>query len=380
MITIGLSGLVLVLAAVVALEVFPGWRRLPRLEQVPPAHGVLPRVSIVFGARDEEAGIERAVRSHLAQDYPALEVIAVDDRSSDRTPEILAGVSAEAGGLRVIRVDRLPPRWLGKCHALQRGSDAATGEWILFTDADVVMEPTVLRRAIALAERDGLDHLAAALHARMPGRLLEAFTASFGLFFSMFTRPWRIPDQTSSAHAGIGAFNLVRTAAYRAAGGHERIRLCVDDDIRLGKIVKQSGLRSAFALGLTLIHVDWYPDLAALVRGLEKGAFAGLDYSVSKAASGSLGLMLLFLWPPAGLFLGGWTALLCLGACVLVGALYLDQALHLEIPAWTLVLFPFCCVIFQWILWRSVVRTLVRGGLDWRGTFYPLHELREGLV
>jgi len=371
----------LAVAVAVALEVFPGSRRLARLEDVAPAAGTaLPRVSIVFAARNEEVGIERAVRSHLAQDYPDIEVVAVDDRSTDATTAILARVAAGTDRLTVIRVDELPAGWLGKCHALHRGASAAAGEWILFTDADVVMEPSVVRRAIALAARDGLDHLTVVPYARIPGHLLQSFVAAFGLFFAMFTRPWRIPDPASSSYAGIGAFNLVRAAGYRAAGGHQGIRLSVDDDLRLGKLLKRAGLRSALALGQTLIHVDWYPGLGALVRGLEKGVFAGLDYSLTKAVAGSVGQVALFLWPLAGLLAGGWTAALCAGTCAVIGALYIDQARAHALPAWTVVLFPVCCLIFLWIQWRSVVRTLVRGGLDWRGTFYSLRELRRGLV
>ncbi len=380
MIAIGVSALVLLAVVALALEVFPGWRRLTRLEGVAPAPDPLPRVSIVFGARDEEAGIERAVRSYLVQDHPDVEVIAVEDRSTDRTPEILARLSAASDRLRVIRIDALPAGWLGKCHALQRGAEVASGTWILFTDADVVMEPSVLRRAIALVERDGLDHLTVAPFAHMPGRLLESFTASFGLFFTMFTRPWRIPDPASSSHVGIGAFNLVRASGYWDAGGHVSIRLSVDDDIRLGKVLKRAGLRSALALGQALIHVDWYPDLRALVRGLEKGVFAGLDYSLVKAASVTLGQVVLFLWPLAGLLAGSWATALCAVALFVIGVLYVDQARVHDLPVWTVVLFPVCCVIFLWILWRSIVRTLARGGLDWRGTFYSLRELRGGLV
>jgi glycosyltransferase involved in cell wall biosynthesis len=143
----------------VAVEVLRGFRRLTRLEHVAPATGDVPRVSIIFGARDEQEAIEEAVRSHVAQDYQDSEVIAVDDRSSDRTPQILAQLSYETARLHVISVEELPAGWLGKCNALRRGAEAASGDWLLFTDADVVMEPFVLRRALALALHAGLDHL-----------------------------------------------------------------------------------------------------------------------------------------------------------------------------------------------------------------------------
>ena len=156
----------------VAVDVLRGFRRLTRLEHVAPGTGDLPRVSIIFGARDEPEAIAAAVRSHVAQDYPDFEVIAADDRSSDRTPQLLAQLARETAHLHVLRVEALPPGWLGKCHALQQGAEAASGDWLLFTDADVVLEPSVLRWAMGLALHAGLDHLTIAPYARMPGPLL----------------------------------------------------------------------------------------------------------------------------------------------------------------------------------------------------------------
>lgn len=375
-----LSVLSFLLCLGVAVDAFSGFRRLTRLEDVAPAPDPLPRVSIVFGARDEEASLEEAVWSQLSQDYPDFEVVAVDDRSSDRTPDILARLSRKDARLRVIRVDELPPGWLGKCNALRRGSEVASGDWLLFTDADVVMDSTVLRRAMALARRAIFDHLTVAPYARMPGPLLQAFTASFGVFFSMFARPWKVTDPASSAHAGIGAFNLVRTEAYRAIGGHEPVRLSPDDDMRLAKAIKKAGFRQRFALGQGLLRVEWYRSLPALVRGLDKAVFAGLDYSLVKTALGTLAQVMLFLWPVAGLLLGGWPALFSAGTCLLFTALYLDQARLHGLPPWTAALFPVCATIFLWIMWSSAFKTLARGGIEWRGTFYPLEELRKGLV
>lgn len=375
-----LSVLSFLLCISVAVDAFPGFRRLTRLDTVLPGPDPLPSVSVVFGARDEETSLERAVRSHLGQDYPDYEVIAVDDRSSDRTPDILAKLARQDTRLRVIRVEELPTGWLGKCNALRRGSEMARGDWLLFTDADIVMDPTVLRRAMALTMRARLDHLTIAPHARMPGPLLQTFTASFGLFFSMFARPWKVSDPASSAHAGIGAFNLVRADTYRAIGGHEKVRLSPDDDMRLGKVIKNAGFRQGFALGQPLIAVDWYRTLPALVHGLDKAAFAGLDYSVIKTGLATLAQILLFVWPLAGLFLGGWTALFCAGSCLCFTTLYLDQAGLHRLPAWTVALFPVCCAIFLWILWSSAFTTLARGGIDWRGTFYPIDDLRKGLI
>jgi len=375
-IVFALSALACLVALATFAEIAWGARRLKRLEDAPSPTGSLPRVSIVFAARDEERGIEAAARSHLAQDYPDFEVVAVDDRSTDRTGEILGQVAAGADALTVIRIESLPPRWLGKCHALSRGVRAATGEWVLFTDADVVLDPSALSRAVGLAESEGLDHLTVVPHARMPG-FLQAFGAAFAMFMSFYLRPWRIPDPKSRAYAGIGAFNLVRKSAYHAAGGHEAIRLAVDDDRRLGKVLKRSGARSALALGSGLVTVDWYPDFPSAIRGLEKGLFGGLHYSLIRVAAVFGGQALLFLWPVAGLFFGGWVALLNAVTCLIFGALYLGYARDQRAPLWSVVLLPAWSAIFQWILLRSAFRTLLQGGVVWRGTFYPLSDLRD---
>ena len=185
-------------------------------------------------------------------------------------------------------------------------------------------------------------------------------------------------DPASAAHAGIGAFNLVRAEAYWAIGGHATVRLRPDDNMRLGKALKQAGFRQGFALGQPLLRVEWYQSVPALVRGLDKGVFAGLDYSVIKTGYATVVPVFCFLWPIVGLCWGGWTAWICTGICLLFAVLYRDQvALH-ALPTWTVVCFPVCGALFLWILWHSAYTTLRRGGIEWRGTFYSLGNLRRG--
>jgi hypothetical protein len=148
--------------------------------------------------------------------------------------------------------------------------------------------------------------------------------------------------------------------------------------MRLGKALKQAGFRQGFALGQALLRVEWYRSGPALVRGLDKGVFAGLNYSVIKTAYATVVPVLCFLWPFVGLCWGGWTARVCAGICLLFAVLYRDQvALH-ALPTWTVVFFPVCSALCLWILWHSAYTTLRRGGIAWRGTFYPLRDLRRG--
>ena len=132
---------------------------LAAMPAIEASHDDMPTLSIVVPACNEEDTIERGMNSLLALDYPHLEIIAVNDRSTDRTGAILDRLALSDPRLRVLHVETLPAGWLGKNHAMHSGSQAAKGKWLLFTDADVVFAPDALRRTVAFAERECLDHL-----------------------------------------------------------------------------------------------------------------------------------------------------------------------------------------------------------------------------
>jgi len=364
------------------LDVFFGLRRLARAAALPPWDGPNPPlVSLVVPARNEARNIEKAMRSLLAQRWPALEIVAVDDRSEDATGSILDRLSAEDPRLAVVHVRELPPGWLGKNHALHVAAARARGAWILFADADVVMHPELLSRMIRYATDRGYDHVALGPEMRMPGLLLEAFSTGFVLSFHGFMRPWKARDPKSARFIGIGAFNLVRADAYRRAGGHAPIRLRPDDDIKLGKILKQSGARQDLVEGSGMASVEWYHSLRELMYGLEKNAFAGLEYRVRFAVPAVLLHLTLGLGPLAGvLLLRGLPQVLC---AVMVGwalFLYGHIAGRIGTRRRTALLYPVFIVMFNWIVLRTMAVNLRDGGIRWRGTFYPLADLRKNRV
>lgn len=374
-----LSGLTLALWLGAAWEVMRGNRRLTHLATAaapPPARW--PRVSLVFAARNEEATVGVAVPTMLALDYPDLELIAVNDRSEDRTGEILDALAAREPRLRVDHVQELPPGWLGKNHALHYGAQRATGDWILFTDADIHFRPDALRRAIAHAEAHQLGHLAAVPQLHERGHLLGICIGAFSLTFALFLRPWQIPNPRSPAHGGVGAFNLVRASAYRARGGHAPLRLRPDDDIKLGKLMKSAGGRSEFALGADLISVAWYANVGELVRGLTKNAFAGVDYRAWMILGGVAAHALFFLWPIAALFATDGLARAVYAAAVgLMLLVAVDNQRFDGGRRWHGLFFPLGLVVLDYILLRSMAVTFARRGIVWRGTHYPLDELRR---
>lgn len=376
-----LAALDALLFAALLAELALAGRRLERLEDVEPVEeGEMPLVSVVVAARDEARAVEAGMRSLLALEG-RVEVVAVDDRSTDGTGEILDRLAADEPRMRVVHLSELPPGWLGKNHALDVGARAARGRWLLFTDADVVMRPSTVRRAVAYVLREGADHLTVAPRVRMPGALLQAFGVVFGLFFVLLVKPWKVADPRSARHIGIGAFNLVRAEAYRAMGTHRAIALRPDDDLKLGKLVKKHGFRQRFLSGAGALEVEWYASLGEMVRGLEKNAFSGVEYRLSLAVLATLANLLVFVWPWIGLWVGPAPARWLCGACALATVLlYAGSAREQRAPVWPALLFPALTLLFLGVFWNAVLRTLARGGIEWRGTRYPLDELRGNRV
>jgi glycosyltransferase involved in cell wall biosynthesis len=381
-----LFGLAVVTAAVfvaVALEVFFGVRSIRHLHQVAPLPlgAPAPEVSIVIPARNEEKRIEEALRSVLAQDYQPLEFILVDDRSEDRTGAILDRMAAADPRLQVVHVAELPPGWMGKNHALHLGAHRATGEVLLFTDADIVMAPTTLRRAVAYLQEQNLDHLTAAPWVRMPGVLLESFIGTFALFFAQFTRPWKVKDPKSPKHLGIGAFNLVRASVYKDLGGHAPIALRPDDDLKLGKLFKKNGRRQEFVYARDLIQVQWYDSVGELIHGLEKNSFAGLEYRVGAVIAAVTSVVALHLWPWVAVFVTqGPTRWLNAAVIAILLLLCWWNAPLAGVRRWLGIFYPVATALFAYIIVRSTILTLRQGGVRWRGTLYPLAALKANKV
>jgi glycosyltransferase involved in cell wall biosynthesis len=343
--------------------------------------GGWPTVSIIVAARDEEAEIEKALQSLLALDYPNFEVIVVNDRSRDGTGAVLERMRGTYPQLKVVTVTELPAGWLGKNHALNRGVREATGDWLLFTDADIVFEPRTLKRSLALIRKEGIDHLTISPAIRSDSFWVNLLVTIFMRNFGLFVRPWKARDPKSKYYVGLGAFNLVRRAVYEKVGGHEAIRLRPDDDMKLGKIIKTGGFHQEVVIGVDALSLQWYSSVDAMMRGLEKNVLAGADYR--------LGFMLFSLAAVFFADAGFWFLLPFADlptACVLLAAGLLSMlSAALFFPnvgrSWLwAVLTPLLSTIMVYIFLRSIYLTLYRGGIAWRGCFYPLAELKENQV
>lgn len=353
---------------------------LPPVPEEQPVH-----VSVIVPARDEAGSIESTLRSLLAQIGIRLQIIAVDDRSTDGTGAKMEALAQEATRgphqLEVVQVRALPPGWLGKPHALARGVELARAPWLLFTDGDVWFAPDALRLALQCAIRERADHfvLAPTLISETLGAKATQTTSQVLAHF--VTRAWKIGDPNAKDAFGVGGFNLVRADAIAAVGGIERLRMEVVEDVALGWLVKRElRRRSMIVLGLGLVRIHWIRGIFGIVKLLEKNAFAGTRFSVSLTLLSVLSLTLHALVPFAALSCGPWG--IAAAALIYAGigtGFFANRRLNGR-PPWLAVFFAPCALILAWAILRSMLCTLARGGVVWRDTLYPLADLKKHMV
>ncbi len=355
----------------------------------PPDPPSWPRLSLIAPACNEADTLEAATRSRLADDYPALQLILVNDRSTDGTGARIDALAAADDRVTALHVTELPDGWLGKVNAQQQGYTVATGDWLLFSDIDVHVAPGTLRRAVAHAESEGIDLLAVFPEVTDRGFCLQAAIAAFSRILIMGQRLWAVPNPRSSAHMGVGAFNLVRRSAFERTEGFAWLKHDVADDVALGKLMKDSGARCALASGTDMVSVEWYGSVSALARGLEKNSFVMLGCRLWQAVV----VVLVLVW----FEVAPWVALSWAGEGAVLGPLSADGlrlvgGLALIVAACTnlglaasgklrplaALASPVGTAILCWILLRAAVIGTRQGGVRWRGTFYPSEALRAG--
>ena len=385
---------VLRLALAVVVLVFSVWKLLEALyarrlmanlrdvaaPDAPLGGAEAPSLLVVVPARNEQAAIEPAVRSVLAQDYPNLSLVLVDDRSEDKTCQIMEHLARGKPKVRVLQIGQLPEDWIGKNHAIYLGAQQSDSEWLLFTDADVRFDPSAFRRAVAFAESRGLDHLTLVPDLDLEGYWLNAFVAFFFMAFLVYRGRYKANIPSSKVGIGMGAFNLIRRDAYEGVGTYQAVRLRPDDDLSLGLRVKEAGMRQYWLFGTGLLKVRWYSSFWELFAGVEKNVLAGLDYKLAKVMGYTVITLGVMLWPFAGILLARQRIARYLYLTAVAGHIATfvaaNKSSDRRIFAWAMG-YPLCAALFAFMLVRSGVVPLQRGGIEWRGRFYPLSSLRK---
>jgi chlorobactene glucosyltransferase len=338
--------------------------------------GELPLLSIIVPARDEERQIEPCVRSLLALQYPHVEIIVVDDRSSDATAAIVEGIACEDARLHVVRGEPLPQGWVGKPWALAQGVRHARGEWLLFTDADTVHQPASAATAIAYARAHRLDVLSLLTEQHMETFAERAILPSILWTIAFAVGPLReINDPARSNAIFNGQYILARRAAYEAVGGHAAVRGEIAEDLELARRFKADGrFKTALIEADRFVRTRMYRSFAEIWNGFVKNVALGARDRPLQAALGIAFLTALSPLTPlalgATLVARDWPEALLLTAAALAAIASAAWGMrHFGLGAAAAGWLPLGLAVTVGIAATSVVR-YAGPGVRWRGRLY----------
>jgi glycosyl transferase family 21/glycosyl transferase family 2 len=376
----------------------------PEWDRKPPTPRGEPRISIIVPSRNEEQDIRATLEHLLVLDYSNYEVIAVDDRSTDGTGKQMDQVASSCGAetpvraptaipvqsreepnvhptLQVIHITDLPAGWMGKTHAMWTAGKRTTGDWLLFTDADVLFKPDSVRRVVAYAEAEHADHVVLFPRMLMEHAGERMMIAFFQTMFVFGHRPWKVADPRARDHMGVGAFNMVRRPVYDAIGTYQALRMEVLDDMKLGKLIKNAGYAQRNVFGGDLTSLRWVRGTFGMIDNLTKNFYAVLSFQWPRTVASIFALGFLNLGPFIGLCLAhGWARAPYAIALASLLAIYYGMSRMSDVRTPYFFLHPVSTCLVMYAVARSMVLTIRQGGIVWRGTKYPLEELRRGMV
>jgi chlorobactene glucosyltransferase len=338
-------------------------------------------VSVLIPARNEALNIGACLESLLAQDYPHLEILVLDDSSTDATAKIVAGFAARDQRVRLVSGQPLPQGWMGKNYACHQLARLAQGEWLLFTDADTQHQPGTVAWALAAAQQNRADLVSVIPHTvtvTLGEQLIVPIIpfALLGFFPLDLADRLRIPFLTMA----LGPFMLFSRRAYAAIDGHQGVRGEIAEDVMLARRIRRAGGRVVLLDGSEHVSVRFYRGFGESWHGLAKSAFAALEYRLlpSLAMAGFYGF--LFLWPLVLLLIGLWNGRLgelavrlALFQALLNSGLYYVVAQRFHLPRRTALFYPLTVFLVILILCDSIRRATVTG-IAWKERVYRIRD------
>jgi glycosyltransferase involved in cell wall biosynthesis len=338
----------------------------------------IPLVSVLIPAHKEGQHLKASLQSLLNQDYPNLEILVINDRSQDETPNIIEHFVGKFACCRGVNIKTVPDDWLGKPHALQQGLKQAKGEYCLLTDADVVHAPWVISATVAMCQAKQLDYCTVAPNITPATRVLSWFMPFLAYVLYLTLHPWRMNTRACYKATGIGAFIFVKTTLLQQTDALRAVALDPIDDLGIATAISLKSQNGAFVLGEEAITLDWYPSLLALAKGLEKNLYRQSNYSLIQFFSGLLAL-LIYILSPLLLLLVGSPVLTNIAIAIL--AIRFCSFLLQPRTSWlrktvAYVLHPVSVLVFACIAIRAVVLAEKRQAISWGGVVHSLKKLR----
>ncbi|HEY9678054.1 MAG TPA: glycosyltransferase family 2 protein [Drouetiella sp.] len=240
----------------------------------------LPFVSVLIPARNEETKIERCLDSVLAQNYPNFEVIVIDDRSTDRTGEIIEGYAKRDSRVKYVQGKDAPSGWIGKCNALAHAVGYASGDWYIFTDADTYHEKSSIKDAVAYSISNKTD-LVSFVPMQELGSFWEKLVMPTLLSSFVLGDPFHSVNNPKAKRAyAYGQYIICRTSSYDALGGHQSVRDEIVEDHAIARVFKEKGYKILVADGKTMYSVRMYTDLSSMWQGWTKNLYSLIDSHV----------------------------------------------------------------------------------------------------
>jgi len=340
------------------------------------------KVSIIIAVRDGEKEIEKTIDSILNSNYSQIELIVVNDRSTDRTFEIIERKKVNYTKLNSVNIQKLPEGWLGKVHALKCGAEIATGDYLLFMDADIEINTKVINQALNLCDHFKLDHLGVIPNFIKGDFLLNLTLSNATIFFAASNRPWlTIEERRFDFARGVGAFNLVKNDFFKKTEGFSWLKMEIADDIALSILIAKNNGRSLLALASDDgPSVQFYDNFWAMVKGFEKNSYGGMaNYKFSVAIIIFLLSWILLFFPIFALFSKDNPILFSLGLIYYLLNLIFSWSISKQIKSSILEVFliPLGLFFQGMILFRAAILCHLNNGIYWRGNHYSLDTLKR---
>jgi chlorobactene glucosyltransferase len=359
---------------------------IPRAD--PPPQSNAPLISIIVPARNEERNIIACLEGLVGQDYPDLEWIVVDDRSSDSTLAILQNFVSrtnpgDSSKVQIISGGDLPQGWAGKPHALHQGVAHARGEWLCFVDADTFATPLLISSTYQAAKNSSADMLTILTDQQLGSFWEKVIMPLVFTALSVGFPADRVNDPSKPDAIANGQFILIRRGVYEAVGGHKAVRSEIAEDKALAVLVKGQGHRLVLADGRQFARTRMYTSLPEIWEGWTKNIYLGLQDRLwllgVGALTGLVGALFLPLWTALcflwALSSGSWMAYLALSQSLLLWSYLVFQRVKacraLQINSWYALTLPLGALVFTSMMFSSAFKVISGQGVTWRGRSYP---------
>ena len=352
-----------------------GLSRIPYLpEDTEPVS--TPKVTIIVPARNESHIVGQCLQSLLKQDYPDFEIILVDDHSEDNTFEIASSLAKQDSRLSVVRSVELPGDWRGKAWANQQGAALSKGNWLLFTDADILFHSSTVKYAIAAAQKEKLDLLSLVPFMECDKFWSRVVLPAFMIILNMVRPLHQSNDPKSSTAVAAGGFILTKQLIFRHEGGYHLVRESMAEDVRIAELYKKSGYKiRTYMPQSRLLVTRMYETFSEIWDGLTRHAFEGSNYSPLKIVGAVAGAYSLIVGPAillllAVIFFWWKIALLCILPVFAMILIQVRANRFLNISPWYFFSFPVTTALYGLIMLNSMLSYYFRGGNHWKGRRY----------